>query len=169
MCSGKTTLGRALAERLGREFIDLDDAVERRSGRSVAEIFATDGEAAFRHLERETLDDILLRAGNRSVVVACGGGTPCREGVMEVLNGGGVTVWLVAPVERIVERVLLEPGKRPLLAGKSREELTRMVGRMLDERRPYYSQAAHTFDASLLESESQVAESVTDFIARIPF
>ncbi len=81
MCCGKTTLGSAVAAELGVPFVDLDEWVERRAGCSVREIFATQGETAFRRMERAALREVASGDG-RGAIVACGGGTPCQRGNM---------------------------------------------------------------------------------------
>lgn len=163
MGCGKSTLGRAVRGATGIDFTDLDDAVEARAGMSIPQIFKTRGEAAFRALEREVLNDIC--ASGKPVLVACGGGTPCQPGNMELMNRLGVTVWLQAPVERLVERLLLYPGDRPLIAGKSPAELKAYVAATLKGRTEHYGKARHTFDASRLDTVPQLEDSTRRFIA----
>ena len=170
MCSGKTTLGKELATRLNVDFIDLDEYIEHRAGCTISEIFATDGEDAFRRLESDSLAQVIERYGDHTVVMALGGGTPCRPGVMERLNEVGVTVHLDVPVWRFVERLVEGASKRPLVAGKSKDELADYVKSMLDLRNPYYTQALLRFDASQLETAEQVkksAELLQDILKQI--
>lgn len=167
MASGKTTLGRALADATKRSFVDLDDYIEARQGQTISRIFATLGEAAFRDMEREALAEIVA-ATDRQLVVACGGGTPCFGDNMEVMDRAGVTVMLEAPLEVILRRLRLERSKRPLVASLDGDgELEQYVRVNLDRRRPYYSRAAHVFDSSRLESVEEIDQSVRDFIAQI--
>lgn len=91
MGSGKTTLGKPLAARLGYRFIDLDKAIEEGEGSTVGEIFAVRGEAHFRTLEHKYLQNIVSHGGD--LVVSTGGGTPCFGGNMELMNASGVTVY----------------------------------------------------------------------------
>ena len=86
MCSGKTTLGRVLAARLGMRFIDLDQAIEERAGMSVSEIFRTSGEDRFRSLEAEMIGEMCSLTDS---IIATGGGTPCRPGMMQRMNAAG--------------------------------------------------------------------------------
>lgn len=164
MCSGKSTLGQALAQNLGIDFIDLDEAIESAAGMSVSRIFSEYGEPRFRQIESDLLSETIRSLEGKNAVVALGGGTPCQPGVMETLNRAGLTVHLTAPVDRIVERLLEgDPNRRPLIAGKNEDELKDYVERMLRERHPFYSQAVATFDASRLEDEQQICESVNRF------
>ena len=167
MCSGKTTLGVALAEALDVCFVDLDQFIEERQGCSVADIFRLKGEKAFRHFEEEALNELLTSFAERGAVIALGGGTPCRPGVMEKLNENGITVHLTAPVSRIVERLLIEGDKRPLIAGKQPDELTEYVTATLQQRNGFYTKAQHTFDSSRLETRQEIDSSVKDFINQI--
>src|SRR5438309_10094827 len=91
MGAGKSVCGRLLARRLGRCFVETDDMITAREGRSIPEIFAGPGEARLRQLEAETLDALALKSGE---VIATGGGTPCREGRMDQLRALGTVVWL---------------------------------------------------------------------------
>lgn len=156
MCSGKTTLGRALAATFGCAFVDLDDAVEARAGCSISELFATRGEAFFRRLEQETLNE--LSSGEPSVV-ATGGGTPCRPGAMEAMKRRGTVVWLEPKRERLLERLLLpeQRAKRPLLAARADDEIVALVDVALAEREPYYRLADLRFDSTELETEADIA------------
>lgn len=166
MCSGKTTLGKALAERLGVSFTDLDEEIESRAGMSVGEIFRREGEASFRNLEARTLSEVL--SGCPGGIVALGGGTPCREGAMEALGHSGLTVWLRPSAQRLVPRLMEGRSGRPLLRGISSEkEMEEFVRLKAAERDPFYSKARCTFDSSFLEAPEEIRESVDRFIAEV--
>lgn len=160
MGSGKTTLGSALHQATGVEFVDLDDAIEQRAGTTIKQIFAERGEAAFRELETQTLAEMASHSG----VIACGGGTPCFGNNMRLMNSLGTTVWLQAPIDLLVERLIDASAKRPLIAGMSRGELHDYVQQTVEKRTPYYSQAAHTFDASDLDTLEGIDRSVAKFV-----
>ncbi len=167
MASGKTTLGQALAQATGRRFIDLDQYIEQTAGKTVSRIFADSGEQAFRDMETAALATIAADC-DQDLIIACGGGTPCFGNNIDIMNTAGVTVWLVAPTDVIVRRLLLAAGQRPLVAGfDDPEELTRFVNSNLEARSPFYGRAAHRFDSSLLESEDQIAQSVSRFVEQI--
>ena len=134
MGSGKSSVGRPLAAALGYRFLDADSSVEQVAGRSIAEIFASEGESGFRELESAVLNQI---ASWHSLVVATGGGAVTRK-----TNWGhmqqGIVVWLDAPDELLVERLAADPTPRPLM--QSPDPGARLAS-LLDERRPLYSQA----------------------------
>jgi shikimate kinase len=89
--TGKTTLARLLAQRLGWEWIDADVEIERRAGKSIARVFAEEGEPAFRDLEAQTIADLCLRS---NLVVAAGGGAPLRLASRQAMRDAGPVVWL---------------------------------------------------------------------------
>lgn len=115
MAAGKTTVGRALARRLGWQIEDIDDLIERRERMTIADIFAKHGEPHFRQVEREMLH--LLRP-IRHVVVATGGGTFADPDNRTFINQDGVSVWLDVPLADLVARIPLD-GRRPLAADRA--------------------------------------------------
>lgn len=162
MGAGKTTLGRSVATATGLPFIDLDDAITAEAGMGVSEIFKREGEEGFRR--RETA--MLRRLADTPAIIACGGGTPLQPGNMELMNSCGTTVWLQAGVDRIVERLILYPGDRPLIRDKDADELRRFVSAALHARSPRYSLCTATFDANLLDTPDQLHDSTQQFITR---
>nr|WP_277881492.1 shikimate kinase [Hymenobacter cyanobacteriorum] len=137
--AGKTTLGRQLAAHFNRPFLDLDHAIEARTGRGVREIFAEEGEAGFRAVEAETLR-AALAAGGPPLVLATGGGTPCFHDNMALLNQAGITLWLDVPVETLAARMAPEEvAKRPLIAAAGGAEA--WLRETLTARKRFYAQA----------------------------
>lgn len=135
MAAGKTVVGRELARRLRWEHLDLDRAIERREGRSVAQIFAEDGEARFRELEVEAT---AAAAERSSVVISPGGGWITRPELLEALGPGTLSVWLRVSADEAVRRASASPGVRPLLAGPDPLAAARAL---LAVREPLYARA----------------------------
>lgn len=161
MGCGKTTFGRALARTLGREFIDLDFYIEQRFRMRIREIFALHGEAEFRRMESAMLREV---GEIQRVVIACGGGTPCFDANMEYMNSRGVTVWLEAPVECLVRRILLGGARRPLTAGIPAAGLPAFIADALAQRSPFYSLAKIRHNGEELEDRRQIAQTVERFL-----
>lgn len=157
MGAGKTTLGKAFARKLGLSFIDLDWYIESRFHKTIAQLFAGRGEDGFRQLERNMLHEV---GEFEDVVVSTGGGTPCFFDNMDYMNAQGQTVFLDVDVETLFRRLRVATQQRPILQGKSEEELRTFIGQALADRAPYYAQARYRFDGSQLESREQIAESV---------
>lgn len=161
MACGKTTFGRALAKAMGRDFIDLDFYIEQRFRMPVSRIFAERGEEGFRRME----SSMLREAGEfENVVISCGGGTPCFNDNMRYMNMRGVTVWLEATVDKMVRRLVINNSRRPLMAGKTEEEIRAAVEKGLAERRRWYSQAVVRFSGDELEDRRQIDASVAAFL-----
>ncbi len=124
MCSGKTTVGRVLSEKLGWEFVDLDEEIEKKEGMTIPEIFEKKGEPYFRRLELETLKEV---ASKERVVVATGGGLGANPEAMKLMKEKGLVVWIEVDFEEFLRRCGDDPS-RPLLKmgeGKLRELLKR--------------------------------------------
>lgn len=165
MASGKTTFGRALAERLGWNFIDLDEEIERREGKTIRQIMAEEGEEGFRLHESIALKGT---AGSRRTIVACGGGTPCYRDNMEFMTLHGMTLWLIASPGRLAERILEAGDSRPLVAGKTKEELPDFICSHLRERQPRYCKAQWRFSGEHLENSREISCSVDSFLKEHP-
>ncbi len=144
MGSGKSSVGRKLARRLGRRFVDCDTEIERRTGRTVAEIFSVDGEDAFRRLESEVLATVL--AAEEPSVVATGGGAVIRPPNRELMRRHGTVIWLRASPAELAHRMTARSSaRRPLLAG-SEGDPTALEARLAElsaAREVAYHQVAH--------------------------
>lgn len=138
MGSGKSSIGRPLAKRLGLDFVDTDTELERLSGVKVADFFAARGEAEFRRAESEILQELTLR---NDLVVATGGGLPCFNDNMEAMNRAGLTIYLKMTPEKLLRRLENGRDKRPLLRGKNDEELLAFITESLAAREPVYARA----------------------------
>ena len=138
MGAGKTTVATALGKRLGWRSEDVDERIETRERRSVAAIFVDEGEAYFRHAERDVLNELLPV---RNVIVATGGGTFADPGNRAAILNDGAVAWLDVPLSRVIERIPPD-GRRPLAA-----DLVRMEELYL-RRRLAYAEAHVRIDAS---------------------
>lgn len=141
MGAGKSTVGRRLADALGRPFADSDAEIVRRAGRPVADIFAQDGEPAFRRMET---DAVLALLDGAPAVIALGGGALATPAVREAVRRRAFAVWLDAPVPVLLKR-LARDTTRPLLAATDRKAA---LIRLLDARGADYAEADLRVDAS---------------------
>lgn len=163
MGCGKTTFGRALSEATGLKFIDLDHYIEERHNATVREIFDRSGEAEFRRIEREMLHET---AGMEDCVISCGGGTPCFFDNVEFMNLNGTSLWLQASHDTLFSRLIRKREKRPLLAGRSDEEIRDIIATQLEARSPFYSKATICWKGDSLEDRRQIDENVAQFLSR---
>ncbi len=150
--AGKSTVGRAVAERLGRTFVELDARIEEAAGLSLAEIWELHGETYYRRLEREALAKIL--DGTPRVVIATGGGIVAEAATWDLLRRNATTVWLKARPEVHWERVVAQGDHRPM---ENDPLAMKRLRQLLREREGLYRQAHHTVDTSDAEVESVVA------------
>lgn len=143
MASGKSTIGRFLAEKKHIPFIDLDEYIEKREGKTVSEIFELKGEIYFRKQEHVFLKELLEK--KEDFILSLGGGTPCYAGNMDVLlNFKNVkSVYLKTSINTIVDRLTNEKSQRPLVARLNKEELAEFVAKHLFERSYFYNQATY--------------------------
>lgn len=162
MGAGKTTIGRVLARRLNLDFFDLDWYIEDRFHKKVADIFAESGEEGFRKIERNMLHEA---AEFENIVLSCGGGTPCFFDNMEYMNRQGETVWLRATPEVLQQHLRMGKTKRPLIDGKTEEELDAYIRESLQTREPFYEQAKHHIDIEPIHTHEEI-ESYADAICK---
>lgn len=157
MGAGKTTVGKELAKTLGVTFYDLDWYIESRMRKTVKQIFDNGGEESFRRIERNMLHEV---AEFENVVVSCGGGTPCFYDNIEYMNAQGDTVYLKATPEVLYSHLQMGRSVRPLLLGKSPDEMRTFITQQLALREPYYLKARHTLDVNLLDNHDKICQSV---------
>ena len=157
MGAGKTTLGKAFARAMGLTFIDLDWYIEERFHKTIRELFTERGEDVFRDLERRMLHE----AGEfEDVVISVGGGTPCFFDNVDYMNSVGETVFLDVDIRVLFRRLKIAKQQRPLLDGKSDEELMLFIQEALQKRLPFYTRAKHIFNGEKLEDRRQIQQSV---------
>ena len=137
---GKSHWAGKLARKLSVPHYDLDEMIEQQEGQSITEIFATQGEAAFRQIESGTLRK-LTEGGD--FVMATGGGAPCQPGNMDYMNRMGITIWLDEPLEIIIGRLRQGREARPLVASLADHELRAYIATKLAERSVFYKQATY--------------------------
>ncbi len=159
MGTGKTSLGRSLAQRLGRAFLDLDQKIEEKSGKKIPEIFAEYGEEYFRELEGRVVEEA---AGRSGVVISTGGGTVKNPKNMELLRKRSVVISLTAKPEVILARTR-KKGKRPVLDQMDQGDRLRAVEQLMEERKPLYELADYTVDTSD-RSPFQIVEEIARYL-----
>jgi XRE family transcriptional regulator, aerobic/anaerobic benzoate catabolism transcriptional regulator len=147
--AGKSTVGPALAERLARPFIELDDRIEDLAGLALSEIWELHGEATYRELERDALERVLAKAPR--AVIATGGGIVTDAATFELLRERTTTVWLKASPELHWQRVLEQGDRRPMA---NDPRAMKRLRRLLSERGPLYQRAQHAIDTSELSVEA---------------
>ncbi|MBN1161955.1 MAG: shikimate kinase [Dehalococcoidales bacterium] len=152
MGTGKTAVGKLLSQKLGKEFIELDYLIEKKTGRSIQEIFRRDGEVRFRELEIEAVAEVSPR---KNIVIACGGGVVLNTINVERLRKESVIICLTASASVILKRTAHDGSRRPLLNVADRAQ---EIKKLLDFRRPFYARAADiTVNTSRLDADGVVA------------
>ncbi|MDD5432710.1 MAG: shikimate kinase [Candidatus Omnitrophica bacterium] len=158
MATGKSSVGKELAERKGWQFVDLDDLIELKEKRRISDIFTKEGEAYFRKIEKETLKEV---SKEKKFVVACGGGIVINEENIKIMKETGFMVCLSASPEAILKRTS-GCAHRPLLNVKDPKK---QIDLLLKLRAPYYCKADKTIDTSRL-SIKEVVNKIIKLIGR---
>ena len=140
MGCGKSTLGRRLAKYAGLQFIDMDHYLEKRNCKSVPQLFEEFGEEGFRVRERKALEEL---SEFSNVVIATGGGAPCFFDNIDLMNRTGKTIYLNIDSKILAERLLKSKTERPLIKGKSKEELVAFIDETLKKRNVFYTRAQY--------------------------
>lgn len=160
--SGKSTFGRMVARKLNFAFVDLDQVIEAETGKKIREIFQEEGEGKFRELESYHLEKVLN--GVEGFVLATGGGTPCFNDNMDLINRNGISVYLDVSLEEIFRRLHKdEGGKRPLFAGLDEGEMILKLKNLLADREYYYNQAKIKLSGDDVSTEHLISELIGYF------
>ena len=144
MGAGKTSVGKSLALRMNLNYLDTDYFIEKRYRKKISEIFASEGEERFREIEHRILLEI---AEFEDIVIATGGGLPCFNDNMTIMNEKGTTIYLDVPVEELASRLSVTKNLRPVLKKRTGDELLAFIIDSLAVRRPFYEQAKIHFQA----------------------
>jgi len=162
MGSGKSSVGKTLAQFLQLDFKDLDQEIEKEMGNSIPEIFAQKGEIYFRRNERKVLEQLLQ--SHSPMVLALGGGTPCYGDVISFLHQSNTkTFYLKVSIVDLVQRLMPEKEFRPLIKNIADEDLMEFIAKHLFERRQFYEQANHTIHIQSQSEEEIVRQIVALF------
>ncbi len=164
MGAGKTTIGKTLAKRLNVPFYDLDWYIETRMRKRVKQIFDERGEEGFRIIEKNMLHEA---AEFENVVLACGGGTPCFFDNMDYMVGQGDVVYLRGTPDVLFRHLKMGKGVRPLLLGKSDEELLEYIKENVRKREEFYTKANHIIDIPCMEDEDRIQETTDKIITAL--
>jgi shikimate kinase len=168
MASGKSTVGRILANKIGFPFIDIDDVIESRERLPIWRIFEMKGEPYFRELETRELITLTEQALKEGLVIATGGGLPCNPGTLSYMKSHGRVVYLKAGVDEIIERTG-EGETRPVFQRLGRHgDIRENVERLLRERELYYLQADITVPNSSGRDPDDVSEDIIKALKSIP-
>lgn len=154
MGSGKSYIGKQLAERIDQKFIDFDEEIEKRENSTISEIFQNKGEIFFRKLERKILEEII--ALNEDAVISLGGGTPCYGNNMELIKASNkvTSFYLKLNIENLTERLEAEKAHRPMISHlEERDKLEEFIRKHLFERGFYYNQSDYIIDCNNKTSE----------------
>lgn len=154
MGSGKSTMGKKLATKLGYNFIDLDHEIEKQIGTSIGDYFAIHGEAAFRKLESENLKNFPYP---QNAVVATGGGTPCFFDNMDWMNANGTSMYIEMPPAALAKRLEGGKEKRPLLRDLDEAQMIAFIESKLSERESFYKRATININGINLNADAMRA------------
>ena len=157
--AGKSTVGADLARLLGWRFVDIDSEIVRITGRSIAGMFRSDGESAFRAMESRLTVEL---CSTTEIVIAPGGGWAAQPGALDTLPPGTATVWLRVSPEEAIRRLGGSPQDRPLLAGDDSLAAVRRLGRERDE---YYSRADLVVDVDG-RAASDISRTICEWLKR---
>ena len=162
MGSGKSHIGKMLAAKLHFSFLDLDAVLETHAGRTIAEIFAQEGETFFRNLETQTLEKF---GGSTYSVVSLGGGAPCFNSNMNLIKKLGTSFYLQVPADMLAQRLYNERAHRPILHNTDEKSFTHFIEDKLIERNPFYLQADYIINAAQIDVD--VVKEIISIVSKV--
>ena len=164
MGSGKSTVGRKLAQKRNSKFIDLDDYIEQKEETTIANIFKNKGEIYFRRLETASLEELMN--SSEDFVLSLGGGTPCFSGNMELIAAAKElkSVYLSLTPQTLASRLINEKAQRPLISHlEDLEDLLSFIGVHLFERQPFYRKAQISLPTDALNPD-EIVEKIIEIL-----
>ncbi|MDR5590939.1 shikimate kinase [Christiangramia sp. SM2212] len=159
MGSGKSYIGKRLAERIEQDFIDFDEEIEKRENSKISEIFEKKGEIYFRKLERKVLEE--MTSSPENLVISLGGGTPCYGNNMDLIKNAkdSTSVYLKLNIENLTNRLEQEKSHRPMISHlEDREKLEEFIRKHLFERGFYYNQSEYILDCNTKSADEIITE-----------
>jgi shikimate kinase len=154
MASGKSTIGKKLANKLNLPFVDLDTYIEKKFNTKIRFLMYERGQEEFRVIEKEALSEVIEKY--KDAIISTGGGTPCFFDNMEKMRKNGTTIYLEMDVPTLVNRLLYAKKDRPLIWGKSKEDLTIYAKELMNKRKSDYEQADFKVDGKNLNVKTLV-------------
>ena len=164
MGSGKTTVGKKLAKSLSLSFIDLDDFIQNKYRKSIAEIFAELGEEEFRKIESRALREV---SEIEDVVISTGGGDHCFFDNMKIMNNAGITLFIEVLPEELAARLMASKSVRTLIVGKSKDELIPFITKLLSQRERYYKSAQIIYHSEKMTTKEDIYLTVQEIEDRL--
>lgn len=152
MASGKSSVGKKLANKMNLPFVDLDNYIEEKHGTTIRLIIYEKGQDVFREYEKEALREVIDKYSN--AVISTGGGAPCFYDNMDLMKKSGETVYLEVDIPTLVDRLMHSKKDRPLIWGKTRDDLTVYAKELLERRQGYYVNANYKISGKNLKVDS---------------
>ena len=162
--TGKTTVAQKLASQLALPVFDSDSEIERQAGRSIAEIFAQDGESVFRDLEESVIADILAESTSLAspLVLATGGGAILQPKTRQLLRQSGRVIWLTASPDTILQRITNDTASQTMRPSLTSLPMREEIITVLERRKPLYAETAH----EIIETDCRTVDEIVDAIRR---